>query len=782
MSRQVLTMRRGGAIVCLLLFVLFIIQPAAAQVATGRMEGVVQDQTGAVIPGATVSLTNMRTQVTIHTTTDANGFYIFTTLAPSIYRLTGEASGFSQLIIENIEINAAVTYPQNVTLKIGAVTDKVTVEAGAVKVQTAEAQIGVSVTLKDIDTLPQLARGPLGLAVFAPGVSIDGGSPSYSRVNGLRQNSTNARLDGIDANDAAVPRFGYTSTAVNIDSVGEMRVITNGFKAEYGRNAGGQIEMITRSGTNDIHGNAFEFLRNTVLNANRFFSNSSGLARQKFIQNIYGGSLGGPVLHDKTFFFANFQGRRTVQEVERNRLVFTPEARSGLFRWKTPGTTATQSFNILSADPRNIGMDAKVKEMLAIMPGANNMDIGDTLNTAGYRVNLPNNSFEDQFTGKIDHQLTQMHRIFLRGSWQRNLYDDTGNNSEMRYPGRPQGTNGGKQWGFSAGSDWVINPTFSNEVRVGYQSNTIDFLRPDRPQGPGIAMNTMTGVDNPILLNFAQGRNSPVTDITDNLTSVKGRSTWKFGFTTRRTLQYGWNDEGIYPNVSLSPSASAGNLVPTTIGPTGAAISSADRTRFENMYNDLLGRVGSVTTTFYGNLDQFQTAGTTRVRNFQFADYGMFAQNDFRLTPRFTFNIGVRWEQFGRPVERDGIQGTVEDPKMITTTGSATDVKIKRNDAWYPNDLNNFAPRFGFAWDVFGNGKTAVRGGYGALLRSHHRLDGVLCGRPHAWFRPDGDDLQRYRFRRGRSSGTDAGPAATALQTGAAAASDPRDTAIPVLT
>jgi hypothetical protein len=252
----------------------------------------------------------------------------------------------------------------------------------------------------------------------------------------------------------------------------------------------------------------------------------------------------------------------------------------------------------------------------------------------------------------------------------------------------------------------MLKPSLINELRIGYQSASVDFLRPDRIKGPQIIPNLYT---NPILPNFAQGRNSPVIDLYENMTWIKGKSTWKWGFNFRRVLQYGWNDAGAFPNINLT--RDNGNV--PSVGPTGAVISSADRQRFENFFNDLLGSVSSTNVTYYSNLQQWQPAGSSRVRNLLFRDYSGFIQNDYKLRQNLTVNIGLRWEMFGSPVERDGYQGTLDKMDLVNTVSQISDFRIQRASSWYKNDYNNFAPRFGFAWDPWGDGKTSIRGAYG---------------------------------------------------------------------
>lgn len=229
-----------------------------------------------------------------------------------------------------------------------------------------------------------------------------------------------------------------------------------------------------------------------------------------------------------------------------------------------------------------------------------------------------------------------------------------------------------------------------NEFRYGRQSASTDFLRPARLRGPTIIPNSFT---TPISDSFAQGRNSPVNEYTDNLGIVKGAHTFKTGLNLRFTTQYGYNDAGIYPNVTTA--IANGNSIPSTIGPSGPVISSADRQRFENIYNDLLGRMNQVTQTFYSDLGIFQAPGTPRVRNFIFHEYGFYVQDDWKWRPNVTLNLGVRYEFLGVPFERDKLQGVADKAASMNTVSQLSDISIRRSSDWYHNDWNNFAPRFG---------------------------------------------------------------------------------------
>lgn len=695
--------------------VLLLCRIGTAQVATARLEGVVQDASGAVVPSARVSVVNNRTQARTETHAGSEGLFTFPSLQPSVYTLSVEAPGFRKAIVSNLELNVSDSVYQVVKMEVGAVTESVTVTANEVRVQTADAQIARATTLRDIDVLPQLGRAPMSLTIFSPGVqNVPGSTVVSGTVNGARKGSSTSTLDGLDVNDSQTPFLGLATTPTNTDSIEEFRMVTSSGKAEYGRSAGGQIEMITRSGTNTWHGNAFEYLRNTVLNANTFFSNLSGLERPVFIQNRFGGSLGGPVRRDRTFIFGNFQGARTAEQILRNRLVLTPEAKAGLFRWRTPGSAEPQTFDIVHNDPRGKGVDPQVAGILKLLPNPNNDAIGDGLNTAGFRFNNPassttENGSDDAFTIKVDHNLWSGHRVFFRWVWDHPLGIDSFNNVDASFPGQPQGTQGGRRWSYSIGSDWAITTRLVNELRVGYKYYFWDFNRPARLHSSMLVANSWY---NPLNPAFGNRRQPTVRHIADNFTIVHGRHTFKSGLDFRFTRQWTSSDTGIWPNVSFG--TSFGNAPPATVGPSGAAlISPTDRQRFENLYNDLLGRMSQVTETFYSDLEKYQPAGTPRVRDHRFHEYGYFFQDDWKLHPRLVLNLGLRYEFSGVPFEASGIQGAVDKAALINQAARISDLTIQRSSRWYNNDYNNFAPRIGFAWDLAGDGKTALRGSWG---------------------------------------------------------------------
>jgi hypothetical protein len=699
--------------VCFVLLLL-VCRISAAQVASARLEGLVRDSSGAVVPGAAISVVNTRNQARAETLTTSDGLFVFPSLQPGLYTLGVEAAGFHKTVVSNLELNVGATVLQNVKLEVGAIPELVEVQAGQERVQTSDAQLTRAVTLRDIESLPLMGRSPMGLAIYSTGVQTDPNNASISRVNGTRNGSANSRLDGIDANDPVTPRLLLAGPALNIDSIEEFRVVTNGGKAEYGRNAGAQIELITRTGTNTWHGNLFEYHRNTVLNANEFFNNSSGSPRPVNIQNTFGASLGGPIHRDSSFIFGNYQGRRTARQIVRNRTVLTPEAKKGLFRWKSPGSTVIQTYDIVHNDLRGLGIDPKVAENLKLLPEPNNYENSDGLNTGNFRFNNPamyslEDTRQDQFILRADHKIRSRHSLIFRWAQSRSLYIDSVNNNDARFPGQPSGTHGGSAWGYSTGWDWAISPRFFNELRLGYKTYAWDFIRPARLEEPMLLSNSWTDPLNPA---FSSYRKPAAHQFTDNFTVVEGKHMFKAGIEGRFTKEWTSDEKGIWPNVSFE--SGNGNNPPSDVGPHGDdVISKTDRQSFEKLYNDLLGRMGSVIQTFYSDLKAFYPAGTPRERTFQYRDFGVFFQDDWKLTPHLTVNLGLRYEFFGVPSETNGIQGTMDKAELINATAQLADLAVLPGNRLYNSDFNNFAPRIGIAWDPAGDGKTAIRANWG---------------------------------------------------------------------
>ena len=692
---------------------------ASAQVSTARLDGLVRDASGAGVANSRVAIVNNRTHVTTATQTGLAGGFLFLSLPPGSYTLTATAPGFRVTTVHDLELSAGATvsHPLELTVE-GPDSQTVEVQALVERVQTSDAQVTRTIKLRDIETLPQLTRLPLMLVLYSPGVQTEGATALSARVNGTRLGATTTRLDGIDISQGIAPAPGLVVAPLNPDSVEEFRIVTSGAKAEYGHGAGAQIEMLTRSGTNALHGSLFEYHRNTALNANNFFSNAAqpGISRPRYIQNVFGGSLGAPVRGHRTFVFVNVQGRRTAEQTPANRRVLTREAKAGIFRWRAPGSSEIRAFDIVRNDPRGKGIDPQVAANLKLLPELNNYDIGDGLNTAGYQFNNPSSTGlgrNNAVVVKADHNLSRGHRLFFRLALDRTSFPDVG----VTYPGQLPGTQGGPMRNFSIGSDLAISGRTVNELRGGYKFFEQQVRRPSRLSGPMLLANSWS---DPLLPSFPSTQGMPVWHFVDNLTSVRGAHVLKTGIELRLTRQYTSTNSGVWPNVSFT--STAGNLPPADIGPSGGTISGADRQTFLSLYNDLLGRIYQVSQTWYSNLETFQLAGTPRVRNYRIGEYAFFLQDDWRPHARLVLNLGLRYEIGTSPQEVNGFQGTVENVSSVQTVVPSTDLAIRRSGSWYRTRLNDFAPRIGLAWVLSKDGRTVLHSSWGIFFE---RLTGA---------------------------------------------------------
>lgn len=713
---------------CLALAVLiplFVALPLGAQSAAIRMEGTVWNLSDEPLPGAILSAVEENTGLQYESVSDEDGYYRFLALPPGRYTVTVKAKGFKDVMHRGIHLNFPGSLQQDFVFEASPVDREVgpqdlpRLNDGA----TTEA-----IPQRELDSMPLMERDPLSLLVYQPGVLINGGNEATSTVNGTRQAMNSIAIDGISVTDPIEPMLGFSLMPMSPDSLSVIQVVTTGAKAEYGRSGGAQFMMVSRSGSKKWSGSLYDYFRSRRLNANDFFNNSFDLPRPGLSRNIYGGTLSGHI-GEKTLVFGNFEGNHTEQQVISNRQILTDEARSGIFRWYEPGDatrdeTTLRSYDIVKNDPRGLGIDPAVAAALAKLPDPQydnefNDEFGDVLNTRGYRFDNPAPKRGKRVAARVDYSRSKDHRLFFRVNWDNIKATDLMNGSEAPYLGEPEGLFRQNNWGIAVGSDWILNPQMVNEFRVGYLRPETKLERAARSASAMFLANSWT---NPLDPSFPRSYKSPALEIADNLSRGMGRHALKVGATYRRTVHSFTDYSGVYPNVTFG--LNHGNAPDESIGPAERSeISIDDRETFEFLYNDLLGRMESVSQTFNSSLTSVSPAGTPRERDYAFQEFAAYVQDDWKVKPNLTVSLGLRYELSTVPKETNDLQAVLDKAGQISNSANISDFGVVSGNNWYSKNTSDFAPRVGFAWDVYSTGKTIVRGSYGIY---YDRLIGAL--------------------------------------------------------
>jgi hypothetical protein len=500
---------------------------AAAQTSTGQISGTVLDPSGAVIPGAKVVIKNEGTGITNETTTTSAGAYVVAALPPGSYTVTVTAPGFQTFSSSKNAVNVGGNLVVNATMKIGSSSEVVQVESTFERLETTNATLSGVVTRKEIVELPLNGRNPLNLIIFEPGLiqRSTGAAGSGTHVFGSRDRAHNVTIDGIDANESSVPNPQSNIYRLTPDNVQEYRVVTHNATPEFGRNSGANVAVSTRQGTNEFHGDAFYFHRNTVLNSNEFFNNASGQDRPILLLHQFGGDIGGPIIKNRTFFFFSYQGNRIKQTQPISQSfgipsVYSSLAKQGVFRFvrgcinpmnngacvastdplvgfnfsqndrrlvnpttgslvagvPTCGGTVTtncvDAFSFFTADPAGIGPDQQMQAMINSFPLPNDFSsVGDGLNTAGFLWNTPARFKGPFFQIRGDHKFNDNHNLFARMLW--NKYDTTEgdllNARPATFPGfNPLGEVFRTGQNLAISYRAVLSPQMVNEFTTGY--------------------------------------------------------------------------------------------------------------------------------------------------------------------------------------------------------------------------------------------------------------------------------------------------------------------------
>lgn len=743
-------MKRIACLFSSVLVLLIITTVGFAQGTTSRVTGVVLDPQGAAVAGATVTLTNEGTAVALTAETSDSGTYTFDLIQVGSYTITIEKQGFKKFQSEHNAVNVNQPTTVNANLEVGNVSEVVQVTAAQETVQTSTSgNIGTTIEERELNNLPIVGtrgRNPLSLINFQPGVIVGANTGGGVHVHGSRDRAFNFTLDGIDINESTAGGSNFTPLRPNPDSISQVQIVTSNFTAELGRSSGAQVSMITRSGTNDFHGTAFEFYRTPRFDATSYSNNLNRLAKDQFVQHIFGGSIGGPILKNKLFFFTNLQLLRASDTALVTRTVYTAQARQGLFRYvvgranapagtataavdgngnallpncnSTPPVTPTNapciaSYNI-ATNPTGVGLDPALLAIINAMPAVNNFAVGDGLNTAGFNWASPQREKQYDFVMKFDYNLNNRNAIYFRyARGRQNTLGDSANGGRPIFPASPNFVDTYRSpdnWAWN----WRWSPTskLTNEFIFGISRFAFKFLTPEPdPAIPYAFINIATPNT-----NFTyNARGVKLYQYIDNVTYVEGSHTFKGGLNFR--LAEHKDDRSSVAGTAIEPIVSFGNgpgFTGFSLPPTGSTgINATDSTRLQNTINDLLGRISTVSRAFVtelGNPDVYAPPDTRWINKANYNELDFYFQDNWRLRPNLVLDFGVRWELKLNP----SLNGrSVLAPNQLVKLGapSSNNLRWVEGDL-FQNDFGKLLPSVGFAWDPFKSGKTSIRANY----------------------------------------------------------------------
>ena len=701
-----------------------------SQEATGRILGTVTDPQGAVVPGAKVTVTNTGTQtaqITRDGVTDEEGNYQIPSLPIGTYRVTIERQGFKTFVSEDNRLQINQSLRIDAPLEVGTTTETVEVTGTAAAVETVVPTLGQSVTSRPIVNLPLNGRNVLQLALLQPGVSetnpSDTGAGFFS-IAGGRGDSVTFLLDGGVNNNLLSNRVVFNP---NPDTIAEFRLLTSNYTAEYGRNAGGIISVVTKSGTNEFHGSAFEFLRNDALNANSFFNNRNGLPREILKRNQFGGTLGGPIIlprfgeggpttyngRDKAFFFVSYQGQRQVQnQTTAEVTVYTPAELMGDFSRSNSTRTGPDPrvVSFLNANP-SFQPNPALRAQGIIDPSRIN-PVAQNYIKAGLIPTSPTGRLTSQgkATNDVD-ELTLKFDFNVRSNDRLAVTLGTTDNptlapfSVVNVPGYPI-SNTSKRYYANIGYTTVFSSKTLNDFRFTAQRDNQTQAVPARrlptasELGIGIISDNPSG---PPRLNFSSGMSvgfspqGPTSLINntfnwlDTFSWVKGNHSWKFGGNYSAYQNNTVYDFYVNGNFFFSGSAASGGI--------GSGNDLAD--------------------FLFGLPDEYLQFGEAPSDIRTKSVYG-FVQDEWRVRNKLTLTLGLRYEYNQPKYDTRGRSFSIIQGQRSTRFPNAPVGLVFPGDPGAPkgsnySDLNDFAPRFGFAWDPFGDAKTSIRGGFGVF-------------------------------------------------------------------
>jgi Carboxypeptidase regulatory-like domain len=692
---------------------------ALAQASSSSVRGTVTDQSGSVLPGATVVIANNESKIARTVTTGEAGDYRFLSLPPGTYTLSVTANGFARSEQTGLQLLVDTPATANVQLRVGAANESVTVTSETPVLNLVDASLGNSFDQTQVRQVPLEGRNVPDLLSLQAGVAYTGNRPDIDKdqdtrngsVNGARSDQSNVTLDGVDVNDQS---HGYAFTSVlpvTLDSVQEFRVTTSNYNADQGIGSGAQVSLITKSGSNNFHGSVYEYHRNTITSANDYFVKAAEVrggqpnVADKLLRNIFGASVGGPLKRDRLFFFLNYEGTRQREEESTVRSIPTPSLCQGNLRYAdvNGGITTLTPSDIAKLDPLQGGYNMQGPGInLAVLNGstgywdktfcnqkfgANDTSVGDGLNYSGFRFRAPVSLDNNAFIAKIDYHLTAdgKHSLFWRGALQ-NM-----NNPQAPFlPGsNPEQTVTDHSKGMAVGYTAVLSSTMVNTFHWGFTRQSTGVLGDPTKQQH---WNLFYGLDQGVV--YSHNAQTPLHNLNDDFSWTKGRHTMQFGANLgfardpRTSYEHSFSvgkgatnwmaPTGFANTVSFNPDGSiltsGSPLDPYYLGMCGSAQCFPEPASSPQYDLPLLGMLGMVSdlvrNTNYDKSGNNLGEGSSVKRRYGVNWYELYGQDSWRVKPNLTVTYGLRWSLFPPPWEVNGFQASPTcDPTQNPATG-----------------------------------------------------------------------------------------------------------------
>lgn len=730
-----------------------------AQTATSSLRGTVTDDAGALVVGATVTLESKETGFHQVHTTEKDGGYQFQQVPPATYKVTIESPGFAA---KSSVVQLLVSQPATLNVSLSVASNSSVVEVAATTeetLNTTNAAVGNAVDEKTVEALPMEGRNVPDLLSLQPGVLYLGKQNASQQntdsrsgsVAGSRSDQGNITLDGIDNNSV----FGYAFTGVlrsTIDSVEEFKVTTSNNGADTGRSSGAQVNVVTKSGTNKLHGGLYEYNRNTTTSANDWFNKEAEAETGnpnkpgELIRNTFGAAIGGPVRRDKLYYFLNFEMQRTAEAQQETLIVPNAAFRAGSISYYYNNPGGGQSVQTLSPAqfasldphctangtcPMGAGDNPAILSVLQSYPLPNGALAGDGLNTGSFTWAAPNPTNLWTNIAKVDYALSDRHHLFARG-----VLQDDSVLSVPQFPGQvPSNTNRDNTKGIAVGEVWTINQNIVNNARFGYTRQ--GYSNTGASNQPWV---TLASVSNPTAETYSTITHVPSMNLLDDIVWTKGKHNLQFGVNYRLV-----HDETTTDAYSFDGASSSGGEYFDSLANTGQDLDPSAypslgfpdvATSFNNSYSyaamNLAGIVASTNLNYVYKVTPGKTAtllptGSFVGRDFKANQFEYYLQDSFRITPKLTFTYGIRHSINQTPYEVNG-QQVAPDISMYswfkTRVADATKGIVDQpNFNFVPSGKANggkpmyqmakwdIAPRLGVAYAL--NSKTSIRAGFG---------------------------------------------------------------------